>query len=113
MKGVCWSQRAKLGRLGLGLERSRAQLGLAPTILHALAGRRSVRHSQSPAAARLLVPPPQVHDRMTEQVYPEPLRSFATDAVPAPVTTIPVLAQGRAALEKINKVGSGCARMGP
>jgi phosphoribosylformylglycinamidine synthase len=47
---------------------------------------------------------PQVHDRMTEQVYPEPLHSFATDAVPAPVVTIPVLADGRAALEKINKV---------
>ena len=37
------------------------------------------------------------------QVYPEPLRSFATDAVPAPVTTIPVVAEGRAALEHINK----------
>ncbi|GAB4814933.1 hypothetical protein N2152v2_001979 [Parachlorella kessleri] len=44
-----------------------------------------------------------VHDRMTEQVYPEPLRSFATDAVPARVTTIPVMEHGRAALEKVNK----------
>ncbi|KAL4423911.1 hypothetical protein ABPG75_001212 [Micractinium tetrahymenae] len=44
-----------------------------------------------------------VHDRMTEQVYPEPLRSFASDQVPAPVITIPVVEQGRAALEAINK----------
>eukprot|EP00887_Chlorella_sp_A99_P003357 scaffold26.g3357.t1 len=44
-----------------------------------------------------------VHDRMTEQVYAEPLHSYATDAAPAPVHTIPVLAQGRAALEAINK----------
>lgn len=45
-----------------------------------------------------------VHDRMTEQVYPQALRSFATDTVPAPVTTIPVMAEGRAALERVNKV---------
>lgn len=38
------------------------------------------------------------------QVYPEPLRSFASDQVPAPVITIPVVEQGRAALEAINKV---------
>ncbi|PSC73466.1 putative phosphoribosylformylglycinamidine chloroplastic mitochondrial [Micractinium conductrix] len=44
-----------------------------------------------------------VHDRMTEQIYPEPLASFASATVPAPVTTIPVLAHGRAALEAINK----------
>lgn len=40
------------------------------------------------------------------QVYPEPLRSFASDQVPAPVITIPVVEQGRAALEAINKVRS-------
>lgn len=44
-----------------------------------------------------------VHDRMTEQVYPEALRSFSTDHVPEPVHTIPVCALGRAALEAINK----------
>lgn len=38
-----------------------------------------------------------------DQVYPEPLRSFASDAVPAPVVTVPVVEQGRAALEAINK----------
>ena len=45
---------------------------------------------------------PQVHDRMTEQVYPEPLRSFAGAAAPGAVCTVPVLTQGRAALEAIN-----------
>ena len=39
---------------------------------------------------------------MTEQVYPEPLRSFATLATPGPVFTVPVLAKGRAALEDID-----------
>jgi phosphoribosylformylglycinamidine synthase len=44
-----------------------------------------------------------VHDRMTEQVYPEPLRSFKSDAVPAPVYTVPILEEGRRALEEINR----------
>lgn len=45
----------------------------------------------------------QAHDRMTEQVYLEPLRSFATSVTPGPVFTIPVLEKGRAALEQINE----------
>ncbi len=45
----------------------------------------------------------QVHDRMTEQVYLEPLRSFTTSVTPGPVFTIPVLEKGRAALEAINE----------
>lgn len=45
------------------------------------------------------------------QVYPKPLSSFATDMAPAPVATIPVVAEGRAALERINKVGpTACSR---
>lgn len=44
----------------------------------------------------------QVHDRMTEEVYAAPLRSFRSPAAPAPVFTVPVLARGRAALEDIN-----------
>ena len=48
----------------------------------------------------------QVHDRMTEQVYPTPLRSFKTDTVPTPVFTVPIMSQGAAALEQINEVGS-------
>jgi len=44
-----------------------------------------------------------VHDRMTEEVYTAPLSSFAVDKVPDPVSTVPVLAEGRAALEKVNK----------
>ena len=41
---------------------------------------------------------------MTEQVYPRPLQSFKTDMVPTPVFTVPVMAQGAAALEQINEV---------
>jgi hypothetical protein len=44
-----------------------------------------------------------VHDRMTECVYPDKLMSFKTHVVPEPVIQIPVLEQGRAALEVINK----------
>ncbi|KIY99597.1 phosphoribosylformylglycinamidinesynthase [Monoraphidium neglectum] len=40
---------------------------------------------------------------MTEEVYSKPVASFAVDATPAPTITVPVLEQGRAALEKINK----------
>ena len=47
-----------------------------------------------------------VHDRMTEEIYASPATSFAVDAAPAPVFTVPVLSRGRAALEEIN------ARMG-
>lgn len=43
-----------------------------------------------------------VHDRMTEEVYAAPLTSFATSSVPAPVTTIPVVQEGRKALERVN-----------
>jgi phosphoribosylformylglycinamidine synthase len=40
---------------------------------------------------------------MTEQVYLEPLQSFRADVVPSPIYTVPVLAEGRGALEHINK----------
>ena len=35
-----------------------------------------------------------MHDRMTEEVYAQPLRSFATSVLPEPFFTVPVLAQG-------------------
>ena len=44
-----------------------------------------------------------VHDRMTECAYPEPLESFATGVDPEPTLEVPVLEEGRAALEKINR----------
>ena len=39
---------------------------------------------------------------MTEMEYTTPIASFSTDNVPEPVTTVPILAEGRSALEKIN-----------
>ena len=45
----------------------------------------------------------QVHDRMTEQIYVEPLNSFVSPVTPSPVFTVPVLKQGRHALEEINE----------
>ena len=53
----------------------------------------------------------QVHDRMTEQVYPTPLRSFKTDTLPTAVFTVPVMAKGAAALEEINEVLLVIARL--
>ncbi len=44
-----------------------------------------------------------VHDRMTECPYPRPLTTFATGIEPRPVRTVPVLAEGRAALERLNR----------
>ncbi len=44
-----------------------------------------------------------IHDRMTECQYPEPLVSFETGIVPEPTFEIPVLEEGRVALEKINR----------
>ncbi len=43
-----------------------------------------------------------VHDRMTEMPYPEPLESFETGVQPERTFEVPVLEEGRAALEKIN-----------
>jgi len=49
-----------------------------------------------------------LHDRMTEQIYPTPLESFASDAAAVPTRTIPLMTEGRAALEKLsNELGLG------
>ncbi len=44
-----------------------------------------------------------VHDRMTECPYPKPLETFETGIKPEPVRIIPLMEEGRAALEKINR----------
>ncbi len=44
-----------------------------------------------------------VHDRMTECPYPEPLESFDPGVQPEPAFHVPVLAEGRAALERMNE----------
>jgi phosphoribosylformylglycinamidine synthase len=44
-----------------------------------------------------------VHDRMTEMPYPDTLRTFETGMVPEPVFEIPVLEEGRGALERVNR----------
>ena len=44
-----------------------------------------------------------MHDRMTEEIYKSPLRSFSADVTPAPVYTVPLLEKGRSALEDINE----------
>ena len=43
-----------------------------------------------------------LHDKMTEQIYEAPMRSFDSQSVPEPVTYVPILAEGRAALDRIN-----------
>lgn len=43
-----------------------------------------------------------IHDRMTECVYPQRLTSFKTNAIKDPVSSVPVIERGRAALEEIN-----------
>lgn len=44
-----------------------------------------------------------VHDRMTECVYAEKLESFETKVVPEEVRYVPVMENGRSALEEINR----------
>jgi phosphoribosylformylglycinamidine synthase len=44
-----------------------------------------------------------VHDRMTECVYPFPLESFETGIVPRPPHYVPLMEEGRKALEEINR----------
>eukprot|EP00961_Rhodomonas_salina_P273262 3692198-Rhodomonas_salina.1 len=44
-----------------------------------------------------------IHDRMTEMVYEKALTTFDSGMSPKPVRWIPVLEEGRAALEKLNE----------
>lgn len=44
-----------------------------------------------------------IHDRMTECEYPEPLKTFETGIKPEPTTIVPLMEQGRPALEAINR----------
>ena len=44
-----------------------------------------------------------VHDRMTECEYVDPLTSFDTGATPETVETIPLIEEGRRALEELNE----------
>jgi phosphoribosylformylglycinamidine synthase len=44
-----------------------------------------------------------LHDRMTEEVYPEPIQTFDNGAKAVSVKTVPIMSEGRAALEKVNK----------
>jgi phosphoribosylformylglycinamidine synthase len=62
-----------------------------------LAGTASLTKKQGAAFLSL------VHDRMTECPYPEPLTTFETGIRPEPVRIIPLMEQGRPALEKINR----------
>ena len=43
-----------------------------------------------------------LHDKMTQEEYLAPLTTFDSGAHPEPVRTIPIMKEGRAALEKIN-----------
>jgi phosphoribosylformylglycinamidine synthase len=45
----------------------------------------------------------EVHDRMTEMPYPEPLESFESGIEPEKTFEVPVMEEGRVALEKINR----------
>jgi len=44
-----------------------------------------------------------LHDKMTEEVYTEPITTFDSGAVAKPVKTVPIMEYGRSALEDINK----------
>jgi phosphoribosylformylglycinamidine synthase len=44
-----------------------------------------------------------LHDRMTECPYPERLSTFETGVTPEPVYVVPVLEEGKAALERVNR----------
>ena len=44
-----------------------------------------------------------LHDRMTEEEYLEPITSFESGATTNPVVHVPIMKEGRAALERINE----------
>jgi len=59
--------------------------------------------AQPLSAPQLAAVAAMLHDRMTECVYEQPLASFKVDKQPEPVFTVPLVREGRAALEAINK----------
>lgn len=44
-----------------------------------------------------------LHDRMTEEEYTTPINTFESGAKTEPVVRVPIMEEGRSALEKINK----------
>ena len=44
-----------------------------------------------------------LHDRMTEEEYATPISTFDSGAKVEPVVRVPIMEEGRSALEKINK----------
>ena len=44
-----------------------------------------------------------LHDRMTEEEYETPIQTFESGAVTSEVVTVPIMEEGRAALERINE----------
>ncbi|KAK9837421.1 hypothetical protein WJX81_001177 [Elliptochloris bilobata] len=79
-----------------------ASCGLAAVTRLELSRRFRMRAGRPLSKAEAAACAALVHDRMTEEVYSQPLRSFRSAARPAPVFTVPVLERGRAALEEIN-----------
>ena len=67
---------------------------------------RSRRHlftlSEPVAANTLEKLLPVIHDRMTEMVYEKPVETFDAGFAVKPVKWVPIMAQGRKALEEIN-----------
>jgi hypothetical protein len=51
-----------------------------------------------------------VHDRMTEMPYPTPLETFETGILPEPTRTVPILEEGRPALEAVSDSIPGALR---
>jgi phosphoribosylformylglycinamidine synthase len=62
-----------------------------------------LRSATSPGEEQITAFLAEVHDRMTECLYPARLTTFETGVEPEPVREIPVLEEGRAALERINQ----------
>jgi len=67
--------------------------------------RRYILKNNDPEIIKLL------YDRMTECIYPEPIKSFKTDLKPRGVRVIPLLERGKVALEELNReLGLGMDR---
>jgi len=59
--------------------------------------------SSSVSTATISAIKQMLHDRMTEEEYINPLTTFESGAKVEPVVFVPIMEEGRAALEKINK----------
>ena len=65
--------------------------------------RRGFGRDSAPSESTLGLLKKMLHDRMTEEEYVKPIETFESGAKTEPTVRVPIMAEGRKALERINE----------